>query len=612
MDVRLFAFLARQRSARIQPREYFCGLPKRALALLLANVMFWQPLWAQAEGIAVSGAGTSLGQAGNGVPIVNIAAPNGSGLSHNQFSDYNVGQQGLILNNATDRTASTQLGGIILGNGNLQGRAAQIILNEVNGANASQLRGYTEVAGQGAHVIVANPHGISCDGCGFINTPRATLSTGTPVISNGQLTGYRVDQGQIAIEGAGVNANNVDSFELIARSARINAEIQARNLTIIAGRNDVDAHTLAATARADDGSARPALAIDSSALGGMYAGAVKLVGTEAGVGVRLDGQMIASGGDIQLDANGQLRMNQASASGNVRVQARAIDAQGPVHAGQQLQMSSQGDLVNRQGLTAAGQVQLSAGGQLSNLGGIQAGIATDGSRVADADLKISAGAVDNRNQKLIASRDLAVNAGSRLDNQGGSVNAGRNVVANAATVDNRKGRIASQATLSLAGGSLDNSSGQLYSDAALTVRLDQVLDNLDGVASGEGLNIHALALNNQRGVVTSDAGLVLVTGAGIDNQQGEISSSGDSQLRAASLDNRKGVLSSNQTLQLDLNQALDNRNGVVASGQALAVNAASLDNREQGKVLGEGSVTAKVAGLLDNQGNGLISGKGAT
>ncbi|MBV4542851.1 hemagglutinin repeat-containing protein [Pseudomonas vlassakiae] len=612
MDVRLFAFLARQRSARIQPREYFCGLPKRALALLLANVMFWQPLWAQAEGIAVSGAGTSLGQAGNGVPIVNIAAPNGSGLSHNQFSDYNVGQQGLILNNATDRTASTQLGGIILGNGNLQGRAAQIILNEVNGANASQLRGYTEVAGQGAHVIVANPHGISCDGCGFINTPRATLSTGTPVISNGQLTGYRVDQGQIAIEGAGVNANNVDSFELIARSARINAEIQARNLTIIAGRNDVDAHTLAATARADDGSARPALAIDSSALGGMYAGAVKLVGTEAGVGVRLDGQMIASGGDIQLDANGQLRMNQASASGNVRVQARAIDAQGPVHAGQQLQMSSQGDLVNRQGLTAAGQVQLSAGGQLSNLGGIQAGIATDGSRVADADLKISAGAVDNRNQKLIASRDLAVNAGSRLDNQGGSVNAGRNVVANAATVDNRKGRIASQATLSLAGGSLDNSSGQLYSDAALTVRLDQVLDNLDGVASGEGLNIHALALNNQRGVVTSDAGLVLVTGAGIDNQQGEISSSGDSQLRAASLDNRKGVLSSNQTLQLDLNQALDNRNGVVASGQALAVNAASLDNREQGKVLGEGSVTAKVAGLLDNQGNGLISGQGAT
>ncbi|MGG7600521.1 filamentous hemagglutinin N-terminal domain-containing protein, partial [Pseudomonas sp. WC1] len=353
MDVRLFAFLARQRSAKIQPREQFCGLPKRGLALLLANAMFWQPLWAQAaEGVVVSGPGTRLDQAGNGVPIINIAAPNGSGLSHNQFSDYNVGQQGLILNNATDRTQATQLGGIILGNPNLQGTAASVILNEVNGANASQLRGYTEVAGRGAHVIVANPHGITCDGCGFINTPQATLSTGKPVLENGQLSRYQVDQGHIAIEGAGLNASNVDSFELIARSTKINAEIQARNLAIVAGRNDVDARTLAATARQDDGSAKPSLAIDSSALGGMYAGAVRLVGTEAGVGVRLDGRMIASGGDIQLEANGQLRMAQASATGDVRLQAAAIDAQGPVHAGQQLQLDSRGELVNRQGLTA--------------------------------------------------------------------------------------------------------------------------------------------------------------------------------------------------------------------------------------------------------------------
>ncbi|EGH35970.1 filamentous hemagglutinin, intein-containing, partial [Pseudomonas syringae pv. japonica str. M301072] len=35
------------------------------------------------------------------------------------------------------------------GNSNLRGTAASTILNEVVGANASQLRGYTEVAGEG-------------------------------------------------------------------------------------------------------------------------------------------------------------------------------------------------------------------------------------------------------------------------------------------------------------------------------------------------------------------------------------------------------------------------------------------------------------------------------
>jgi len=192
----------RQPSAAHKNRDLFCGMPKRGLAFLLANVMFWQPMWAQADGIAVNGSGTSLGQAGNGVPIVNIARPNGNGLSHNQFQDYNVGSNGVILNNATSRTQSTQLGGIILGNPNLKGTAARIILNEVNGGNPSQLRGYTEVAGQSAHVIVANPYGITCNGCGFINTPQATLTTGRPVIENGQLKGYQVDQGSIAIEGA--------------------------------------------------------------------------------------------------------------------------------------------------------------------------------------------------------------------------------------------------------------------------------------------------------------------------------------------------------------------------------------------------------------------------
>jgi filamentous hemagglutinin len=374
MDVRQDAFVAGQPTAAEKNRETFLGMPKRGLAFLLANVMFWQPMWAQADGIVVANPNTSLDRAGNGVPIINIATPNGSGLSHNQFHDYNVGAQGVILNNGAVQTSVTQLGGHIIGNPNLKDSgSAQVILNEVISGNPSQLRGYTEVAGQSARVIVANPYGITCNGCGFINAPRVTLTTGKPVLDNGRLDRFQVDQGSVAIEGAGLNATNVDRFEIITRSAKINAQLQAQNLTIVAGRNDVNAQTLNATARADDGSAKPELAIDSSALGGMYAGAIKLVGTEAGVGVKLDGKLIASAGDIQLDANGQLSLADTSATGAVNVKAATLDARGPVYAGTALNVQTQGNLTNRQTLAARDSINLSSGRATDQRGGHRGG-----------------------------------------------------------------------------------------------------------------------------------------------------------------------------------------------------------------------------------------------
>jgi len=259
----------------------------RQIALTLAALLLVNPPLLAAAPLqvdAAAGGNTQIGAAGNGVPVVNIATPNAKGLSHNKFTDYNVDPQGLILNNASEK-----LQAYINGNSNLNGRAAQVILNEVTGSNRSELKGYTEVAGSSAHVIVANPHGISCDGCGFINTPKATLTTAVPVIKDGQLKSYEVDKGEILIGGAGMDVSHLDAFEVISRATRINGDLHAGRLTVVAGRNSVDAKTLQATAKADDGSEKPHLAIDSSALGGMYAGAIKLIGTEDGVGVNISG-----------------------------------------------------------------------------------------------------------------------------------------------------------------------------------------------------------------------------------------------------------------------------------------------------------------------------------
>ncbi|MCQ6260175.1 hemagglutinin repeat-containing protein [Pseudomonas sp. Q11] len=630
MDDRQHAFLARQPSAALQTREHFWGMPKRGLAFLLANVMFWQPLWAQADGIVVSAPGTGLDRAGNGVPIVNIAKPNGSGLSHNQFKDYNVGSNGVILNNATSRTQSTQLGGIILGNPNLKGAAAKVILNEVNGGNPSQLRGYTEVAGQSAHVIVANPYGITCNGCGFINSPKVTLSTGKPIVENGRLDRYQVDKGSVAIEGAGLNANNVDHFEIITRSARINAEIQAKNLTIIAGRNDVNADTLSATARADDGSAKPQLAIDSSALGGMYAGAIKLVGTEAGVGVKLDGKLIASGGDIQLDANGHLSMVDTSASGAIKVKAASLDARGAVYAGTTLNAQTQGNLTNQQTLAARDSITLNAGGQLSNNGIVEAGVNADTTRNATGDVSVTAQTLNNNGKKIIASRNLTANVG-QLNNRSGELSSLSNVTLRVASLDNVAGLVAAGQLLDINGASLDNTRGRLSSSGGLVLTSTGVLNNQSGsISTDSALTLKSQSLNNsQNGLITGKKASIVTTGV-FDNTQGgqllggdtldltatQVSNGAASKIASekalvasvTGFDQQGGQLFSKTSLSLDLNQGqLNNRGGLINAPLLVFKHLKGVNNNDGGEISSAQAFTLAAQSLNNDNGKLLSS-----
>lgn len=157
-------------------------------------------------GTATAGGIVADGQAGaqrpqviatqNGLPQVNITAPNQAGVSHNQYRQFDVDKKGAILNNSASMT-STQLAGMIQGNPNLNPKSApaRVILNEVNSNNPSELRGFLEVAGGRAQVIVANPAGIVCNGCGTINAGRMTLTTGKPQLNaDGSLAGYQVER----------------------------------------------------------------------------------------------------------------------------------------------------------------------------------------------------------------------------------------------------------------------------------------------------------------------------------------------------------------------------------------------------------------------------------
>ncbi|MBT0722843.1 filamentous hemagglutinin N-terminal domain-containing protein, partial [Rosenbergiella collisarenosi] len=113
---------------------------------------------------------------------VNIRPPSAAGVSHNTYTQFDIERQGAILNNG--RTASqTQLAGYVTANPWLAKGEAKVILNEVNSRDPSRLHGLLEVAGRQADIIIANPAGITCDGCGFINANRATLTTGNVALT---------------------------------------------------------------------------------------------------------------------------------------------------------------------------------------------------------------------------------------------------------------------------------------------------------------------------------------------------------------------------------------------------------------------------------------------
>lgn len=279
----------------------------------------------------------SVVAAPNGVPLVDIAKPNAKGLSHNLFREFSVGTQGAVLNNSRQEAARSVLGGIVPGNPNLGDGAASVILNEVTGVSRSQLQGYLEVHGQRADVIVANPNGITCNGCGFINSPRATLTTGIPEIDgNGNLTGFRVENGDVTFGTLGANFSNIDIVDVLSRKIFINGRIDAKTLRLIAGHNrvnynDVENPTELSTSTSNE------IVIDSSLLGGMYVERLSIVANNKGTGVHMRGDMASSVGDISLRADGSITVGRVSSgrkltirSANKTVTGKAIGAAGAV------------------------------------------------------------------------------------------------------------------------------------------------------------------------------------------------------------------------------------------------------------------------------------------
>ena len=285
---------------------------KRLLVLIgLLGVLGGLSFSAQAQTANVDPVSRNLRVAQQrGVDIVDIVPPNANGLSHNLYNRFDVGPSGLILNNIRHgESANTVLTGhTLLGNPNLTGKSAAVILNEVlTGGSASALLGQIEVAGPQADVVLVNPHGITCEGCGFINTRQATLSTGVSQVSNSRLEGFEVQRGTITIRnnasGQGLVATGTRLLDLVTTEVQGNGDVQLGPK----GQLQVREGTQFFDYTEKPSSVQVATGVDLSLLGGQSVGTVNLSITDQGIGVKRLQGMANSSGSFVLNSDGTIR-----------------------------------------------------------------------------------------------------------------------------------------------------------------------------------------------------------------------------------------------------------------------------------------------------------------
>ncbi|CAJ4348125.1 tRNA nuclease effector CdiA-2 [Burkholderia pseudomallei] len=612
-----------------------------ALAVLVAAGVV--PIWVNAQVVAGGAHAPSVIQTQNGLQQVNINRPGASGVSMNTYNQFDVPKPGIILNNSPINV-QTQLGGIIGGNPNFQaGDAARLIVNQVNSNNPSFIRGKVEIGGAAAQLVIANQAGLVVDGGGFLNTSRATLTTGNPNFGpDGSLTGFNVNQGLISVVGAGLDTANVDQVDLLARAVQINAKAYAKTLNVVAGSNQVDYNTLNATPIAANGPA-PTIAIDVSQLGGMYANRVFLASSENGVGVANAGDIAAQAGDLTLQANGRLVLSgHTNAAGNMSLSASGgIQNSGVTYGKQSVTITTGADLTNSGALTA--QQNLTANvGSLNSTGTLGAGINVDSTVGTSGDLNVTSSGqltatgtnsaagnatftssgVNLSNSATAANGNLALSATAGDVNLAGSTVSAKGAVNAQAsgTVVNDRGNLSSGAGMTLGGGSLSNQGGRANSQGPLSVQMAGTVSNQNGMLSSQSTaDVRGSAIQNNAGLIQS-AGKQTIAGASIDNSAGRLISlnadglsvtatgaltnaaganvsgdpggviggKGDVTVQGNTVTN-SGSMSADATLHV-IGQSVDNGNGALHAGQTTTVDAGNHLSNAGGRVEGQSAV----------------------
>ena len=518
----------------------------------------------------------------NGIPLVNITAPSSGGVSRNEYEMFNVPDKGAILNNSYT-LSKTELAGYVPGNNNMAERPAKIIVNEVTGTGSTSMDGFLEVAGNRADVVIANPNGITVNGGGFINTGKAFLTTGKPVYDGeDHLQRFDITGGDILIEGKGLGGKETGSLAILSRAVKINAGIWAKDLHITTGANTVDAKTLEASAIEGKGE-RPAFALDTAAIGGMYAGRITLVGTEKGLGVNNSGTWSAED-NLTLDWNGDLKNSGTIYSkGNADLRASHLENDKTIAAERNLSAAAKENIRNQGKLLAGENMDIYAGKTLDNAG-----------------------------HAMESGNNLSIETGDAINNTAGTIKSGGSQQIKAGhTLTNTEGTLAADGNINIQTGRMTGD-GIVSAGKKAGILLEKDFTNTGRLEAGSSLSLAVKGNITNRKEILSRGHLALESKNIRNEETGEIKGA-DTETVAENTWVNHGLVNG-ENVHIRANHITNENTGRIY-GTRLSVETHTLDNlgtyKEKAPVIASREhMNLSVAGTLTNTEHALIRAEG--
>ena len=577
-------------------------------------------------------------QTGNGLPQVNIQTPSAGGVSRNQYSQFDVAEKGAVLNNAR-KAAQTQMAGWVQGNPNLARGEAKVILNEVNSANPSRLKGYVEVAGKKADVVIANPSGIQCDGCGVINAGRTTLTTGKTEVENGELKGYRVKGGKVTVGQKGMDNSQSDYTDIIADKAEIKGGVWSKKgIKVTTGKNNVDRtndsvvyvgdkNTDNTDRTSDTQSENQSYSVDVSQLGGMYAEKIHLVDNGQGLGVRNAGHIGASAGNVKIDSQGRI-INEGVISATHQADLNAekvIENKGKIETKlggvalrSQTRVEQHGSIVSHQGgsfvqakdkvtqtgeTVAKGDIQY----QAKNIEVKSGALVAAGVTVQDT----TQGEIRSLDTQHAQGANLTLSAEKTISSKAKHLASGE-INVRAEMVDLSDSQLSGdRIALQSAQSALNLNKTTLYSEGKTTLSNPNLISTENAHLNADHFVVDSVQLNNHQGswIQRGAEAFALNVQKGLDNTEGKIVAEGTLSVQTPLIQNNQGVIWSNQGVKLNTNAGhIESQSGYLFGKNSLDISTSTLNN-QKGEMLGGQVLLA--AQQVNNEEGKLIVGNRA-